>query len=189
MKSGEMLYTPAMLARLTYSHAVYELSERLVSEASTYGDAYRRGALPAEEAAAIVSEAVALLEAAVVADRLRGVSWLAVADALEVPAEAAEMRFAATERRSRDALVFPRRYPENRGLGYTVAPYALEEPERVRNQLVGRAEPPQQRTRPRRAGTRDPRSGCYGGELDRLAHRPGARALGRADQARAAGRR
>ena len=83
-----------MLARLTYSHAAYELSERLVSEVGTYGDAYGRGAFLAEEAATIVSEAMALLEAAVVADRLRGVSWLAVADALELSAEAAEEQFA-----------------------------------------------------------------------------------------------
>jgi hypothetical protein len=34
-----MVYTPAMLARPAYSHAAYELSERLVSEAApTYGD-------------------------------------------------------------------------------------------------------------------------------------------------------
>ena len=78
-----------MLARLAYSDAAYELSERLVSEAGTYGDEYGRGAFLAEEAATIVSEATALLEAAVVADRLRGVSWLAVADALEVSAEGA----------------------------------------------------------------------------------------------------
>ena len=81
-----MRYTPAMLARLTYSFAAYELSERLVSEAGTYGDEYGRGAFLAEEAATIVSEAMVLLEAAVVADRLRGASWLAVADALEASA-------------------------------------------------------------------------------------------------------
>jgi hypothetical protein len=33
-----MRYTAAMLARLTASHAAYELSERLVSEAGTYSD-------------------------------------------------------------------------------------------------------------------------------------------------------
>jgi hypothetical protein len=135
MESSEMRYTPAMLARLTYSWAAFELSERLVSEAGTYGDEYGRGAFLAEEAATIVSEAMCLLEAAVVADRLRGVSWLAVADALEVPAEAAEAEFATAERRFRDALLFPHRYPETGGPGYTVAPYAVEEPERVRNQL------------------------------------------------------
>ena len=130
-----MRYTPAMLARLTYSYAAYELSERLVSEAGTYGDEYGRGAFLAEEAATIVSEAMALLEAAVVADRLRGVSWLAVADALEVSAEGAEERFASAERRFRDALLFPYRHPENGGLGYAAAPYAVEEPGRVREQL------------------------------------------------------
>ena len=130
-----MRYTPAMLARLTYSYAAYELSERLVSEAGTYGDEYGRGAFLAEEAATIVSEAMALLEAAVVADRLRGASWLAVADALEVSAEGAEERFASAERRFRDALLFPYRHPENGGLGYAAAPYAVEEPGRVREQL------------------------------------------------------
>jgi len=135
MESAEMRYTPAMLARLTYSHAAYELSERLVSEAATYGDEYGRGAFLAEEAATIVSEATALLEAAVVADRLRGVSWLAVADALELSPEGSEERFASAERRFRDALLFPHRHPENGGLGYTAAPYAVEQPERVREQL------------------------------------------------------
>lgn len=61
-----------MLARLTYSHSAYELSERLVSEAGTYRGEYGRGAFLAEEAASIVSEARALLDAAVVAGRLRG---------------------------------------------------------------------------------------------------------------------
>jgi hypothetical protein len=135
MQSREMRYTPAMLARLTYSYAAYELSERLVSEAGTYGDEYGRGAFLAEEAATIVSEAMALLEAAVVADRLRGVSWLAVADALETPAQRAEERFASAERRFRDALLFPHRYPENGALGHTAAPYAVEQRERVREQL------------------------------------------------------
>ena len=135
VKSSEMRCTPAMLARLTYSWAAHELSERLVSEAATYGDEYGRGAFLAEEAATIVSEATALLEAAVVADRLRGASWLAVADALAVSAEGAEERFASAERQFREALLFPHRRPENGGLGYTAAPHAVEEPGRVRKQL------------------------------------------------------
>ena len=130
-----MRYTPAMLARLTYSFAAYELSDRLVSEAGTYGDDYGRGAFLSEGAATIVSEAMALLDAAVVADRLRGVSWLAVADALKVSAEGAEERFASAERRFRDALLFPYRHPENGGLGYAAAPYAVEGPGGVREQL------------------------------------------------------
>ena len=56
MCSEEMTYTPAMLARLAYSHAAYELSERLVSEAGTYADEYGRGAFLSEEAATIVSD-------------------------------------------------------------------------------------------------------------------------------------
>jgi hypothetical protein len=135
METTEMRYTPAMLARLAYSHGASELSERLVSEAGTYGDGYGRGAFLAEAAATIVSDAMALLETAVVADRLRGVSWLAVADALGVRADSAEEQFTAAERRFREALLFPHRYPGNGALGYTAAPYAVEEPERVRKQL------------------------------------------------------
>ena len=135
MEHREMRYTPAMLARLTYSYAAYKLSERLVSEAGTYGDEYGRGAFLAEEAAKIASEAMTLLEAAVVADRLRGASWLAVADALEVSGDTAAERFATAERRFRDALLFPHRHPDNGGLGYTEAPYAVEEPEHIREQL------------------------------------------------------
>jgi hypothetical protein len=132
-----MIYTPAMFARLVYSHAAQELSERLVSEAAAYGDEYGRGAFLAEEAATILSEAKALIEAAVVADRLRGVSWLAVAEALEMSAEAAEGRFGSAERQFREMLLFPHRSPENGGLGYTVAPYAVEEPDGVRERLDG----------------------------------------------------
>jgi hypothetical protein len=89
MESSEMRYTPAMLARLAHSFAAYGLSERPVSEASTHGDEYGHTALSAEAATTIVSEAMAMLEAAVVADRLRGASWHAIADALEGSAECA----------------------------------------------------------------------------------------------------
>lgn len=130
-----MTYTPAMLARLAYSHAAQELSERLVSAAAAYGDEYGRGAFLAEEARAVASEANALLEAAVAADRLRGVSWIAVAEALDLSAEAAESQFGSAERQFREALLFPHRSPENGGLGYTVAPYAVEESDRVRERL------------------------------------------------------
>jgi len=74
-------------------------------------------------------------EAAVIADRTRGASWQAVAEALDVPAECARNRFAEREREFREALLFPHRYAENGCLGYTVAPYAVEEPDRVREQL------------------------------------------------------
>lgn len=130
-----MRYTPAMLGRLAYSHAAYELSERLVSEVGTYSDGYGRGAFLAESAFTIISEANALLEAAVVADRLRGASWAAVAEALEVSAEAAEQRFGSAEQLFREAVLFPHRYPESGDLGYTVAPYAVEEPDWVRERL------------------------------------------------------
>ena len=143
-----MRYTPAMLARLAYSYAAYELSERLVSEASTYGDEYGRGAFLAEEAATIVSEATALLEAAVVADRLRGASWPAVADALEMSAEAAEERFASS------------RAPVSRGAAVPAPPSRDRRPRIHRGAVrgrrarsrpraarrLGRRAPPQQRT-------------------------------------------
>jgi hypothetical protein len=124
-----------MLGRLAYSHAAYELSERLVSEVATYSDGFGRGAFLAEEAATVVSEANGLLEAAVVADRLRGASWSAVAEPLGVSAEAAEQRFGSAERLFREAVLFPHRYPETGGLGYTVAPYAVEEPDWIRERL------------------------------------------------------
>lgn len=130
-----MRYTPTMLGRLAYSHAAHELSERLVSEVGTYSDAYGRGAFLAESASTIVSEANALLEAAVVADRLRGASWDAVAEALDVSAEAAQERFAPAERRFHEAVLFPYRNPETGGPGYTAAPYAVEEPDWVRERL------------------------------------------------------
>ena len=46
VSAGRLAEAPAMLARLTYSWAAYELSERLVSEAGTYGDEYGRGDPP-----------------------------------------------------------------------------------------------------------------------------------------------
>jgi hypothetical protein len=135
MDIDKLAYTPPMLARLAYSHAAYELSERLVSEAGTSSDGYGRAAFLTEEALATFLEAEGLLEAAVIADRTRGASWQAVAEALDVPAECARDRFAEREREFREALLFPHRYPENGCLGYTVAPYAVEEPDRVREQL------------------------------------------------------
>lgn len=137
MESNALVYTPAMLARLVYSRAAYDLSERLVSEASTYGDGYGRGAFLTEGAATMFAEARALLEVAVIADRTRGASWCSVAEALEMSAESARERFAHAERGFREVLLFPHRYTENGGLGYTVAPYAVEEPDRVREQLDG----------------------------------------------------
>ncbi len=68
-----------------------------------------RGAFLAEEAVTIASEANALLEAAVVADRLRVASWAAVAEALDMSAEAAQERFGLAERRFREAVLFPHR--------------------------------------------------------------------------------
>jgi len=135
MESNAFVYTPAMLARLGYSRAEYDLSERLVSEASTYGDGYGRGAFLTEGAATMLAEARALLEVAVIADRMRGASWCSVAEALETSAESARERSA--DAGFREALLFPHRYTENGGLGYTVAPYAVEEPDRVREQLDG----------------------------------------------------
>jgi hypothetical protein len=135
MDIDRLAYTPAMLARLVYSHGAHELSERLLSEAATHSDSYGRGAFLTEEALATIVEADALLSAAVVADRTRGASWQAVAEALDVPTECALERFAEREREFRAALLFPHRYPENGALGYTVAPYAVEEPDRVRQQL------------------------------------------------------
>jgi hypothetical protein len=135
MDIDKLAYTPAMLARLAYSHAAFELSERLVSEAATHSDAYGRGAFLTEEALATFSEAEGLLQAAVVADRTRGASWQAVAEALDVSAERARERFAQHEREFREAVLFPHSYTENGALGYTVAPYAVEEPDRVREQL------------------------------------------------------
>lgn len=135
MDIDDLAYTPAMLARLVYSHGAHELSERLVSEAATHSDSYGRGAFLTEEALATSLEAEVLLEAAVIADRTRGASWQAVAEALDVPADQARDRFVDREREFREALLFPHRYPESGCLGYTVAPYAVEEPDRVRQQL------------------------------------------------------
>ena len=129
-----MRYTPAMLARLTYSLAAYELSERLVSEAGTSLTSTDEARFsPRRRRQSRQKPRPCLRRRSW--RRLRGVSWPAVADALEVSAEGAEERFASAERRFRDALLFPYRHPENGGLGYTAAPYAVEQPERVRKQL------------------------------------------------------
>jgi hypothetical protein len=130
-----MDYTSAQLARLAHADAVYELSEHLISHASAYADSYGRGAFLTEEAAQVVTEALKLLIAAVVADRLRGASWSDVGDALDITKQSAHERFAHAERQFREALLFPQRYPEHGGLGDTVAPYAALEPDRVRDRL------------------------------------------------------
>lgn len=121
-----------------------------------------------------------MLEAAIVADRLRGASWLAVGNALDVSADAARERFSSAERRFREALLFPRQHPEKGGLGYAMAPNAAEEPERGQEQLDAWIvwHRWSKRAGSRRAGTGHPRIGCDGRHLDRRADRPGARALG-----------
>jgi hypothetical protein len=66
----------------------------------------------------ILPEAMALT--AVVADRLRGVSWRPAAEALKGSTESADKPFVSTGRAIRDALLFPHRHPENRCLGNAV---------------------------------------------------------------------
>ncbi|MGO9959160.1 MAG: hypothetical protein ACLP50_24860 [Solirubrobacteraceae bacterium] len=129
-----MEYTSARLARLTHADAAHELSERLVSLTSTYADGHGHGAFLTEETAGVLSGAHELLAAAVVADRLRGASWSDVGESLGITKQSAHERFAEAEREFRDALLFPHRQPEH-GLGYTVAPYAVVEPDRVRERL------------------------------------------------------
>jgi hypothetical protein len=131
-----MEYTPKALARLAHADAAHELSERLVAQAATYADGYGRGAYLTEEAATVVRDAIDLLRAAVVADRLRDASWSEVGEALEISKQSAHERFANVEREFREALLFPHRHPEPPpALGYTVAPYAVQEPDRVRERL------------------------------------------------------
>ena len=83
----------------------------------------------------MVTEALQLLIAAVIADRLRGASWSDVGEALDITKQSAHERFADAERQFREALLFPYRCPEHGGLGDTVAPYAALEPDRVRDRL------------------------------------------------------
>jgi hypothetical protein len=129
-----MDYTHGMLARLAHADAACELSERLGAQADPSSDSYGQGAFLTEEAQSIYSEARSLLAAAVVADRVRGASWADVGEALGITRQSAHERFEEAEREFREALLFPHRYPEEGGLGYTVAPYA-EEPDRVRERL------------------------------------------------------
>jgi hypothetical protein len=130
-----MDYTSAQLGRLTHADAAHELSERLVSIASTHVDGYGRGAFLTEEANQVLADARALLAAAVVADRVRGASWAEVGEALGISKQSAHERFGDAEREFRDALLFPHRDGPPGGLGYTVAPYAVEQPDTVRERL------------------------------------------------------
>lgn len=135
MESPAIAYTPAMLARLAHADAACELSEKLASEVGTYADGFGRGAFLTEQAAAVPADARALLQAAVIADRLRGAPWASIAEALDSSPESARERFAQSEQDFRDAILFPYRYCENGSLGSTVAPYAVEEPDHVRERL------------------------------------------------------
>jgi len=124
-----------MLARLAHADDACELSEKLVSEVTTYADGFGRGAFLTEQAAAVLADARAFLQAAVIADRLRHAPWASIAEALDSSAESARERFAQSEQDFRDAILFPYRYCENGSLGSTVAPYAVEEPDHVRERL------------------------------------------------------
>lgn len=83
----------------------------------------------------MLADARAFLQAAVIADRLRGAPWASIAEALDSSPESARERFGQSEQDFRDALLFPYRYSENGSLGSTVAPYAVEEPDHVRERL------------------------------------------------------
>ena len=128
-------YTPAMLARLLHAHTAYEMSERLVSEVSTFADSFGRGAFLTDQSASVLTGAPLLLEEAVIADRLRGASWSDVADALDTSEDKARNEFSVPEQEFRDALLFPYRQGKNGRPIHTVAPYAAEEPDRLRLQL------------------------------------------------------
>jgi hypothetical protein len=130
-----MDYTNAMLARLAHAAAAHELSEQLISAGSADADGYGRGAFLTEATHRISSETRALLAAAVVADRLRGASWAEVGDALGITRQSAHERFGDAEREFREAVLFPHRQPEPVGRGYCVAPYAVEQPDVVRERL------------------------------------------------------
>jgi hypothetical protein len=129
-------YTPRALARLTHSHAAYELAEQLVGIAATYADGYGHGAHLTEEAAGVLREAEELLRTAVVADRLAGHSWADVGEMLGESEQTAHERFAGAERSFYEQLLFPHRQPAAAGmLGWTAAPYAVFEPDRARVRL------------------------------------------------------
>jgi hypothetical protein len=130
-----MDYTHAMLARLAHAAAAQELSEQLISEGSADADGYGRGAFLTEEAHRIYSDTRSLLAAAVVADRLRGASWAEVGDALGITRQSAHERFGDAEREFREAVLFPHRQPGHGGRGYCAAPYAVEQPDVVRERL------------------------------------------------------
>jgi hypothetical protein len=135
MEPRAINYTPAMLARLLHAHTAYEMSERLVSEVSTYADSFGRGAFLTDQSASVLTGAPSLLEEAVIADRLRGASWSDVAEALDTSEDKARNEFSVSEREFRDALLFPRRQGKNGRPSHTVAPFAAEEPDRLRLHL------------------------------------------------------
>jgi len=122
-------------ARLAHAAAAHELSEQLISEGSADADGYGRGAFLTEAAHRVYTDTRALLAAAVVADRLRGASWAEVGDALGITRQSAHERFDDAEREFREAVLFPHRQPEHGGRGYSVAPYAVEQPDVVRERL------------------------------------------------------
>lgn len=176
--------TSARLARLTHAHAAHELSERLVAVTSTYADAYGRGAFHTEEAAQVLSDAQALLAAAVVADRVRGCSWTEVGEALGVSKQSAHERFAGSEREFREAILFPDRQAAPEMPGYTVAPYAVQSPDqgpRAARPLGDRA-PVKQRPRARRARAGHPRTGRDARQLGDRSDGGGARPQPGADR-------
>ena len=100
-------YTPAMLARLLHAHTAYEMSERLVSEVSTYADSFGRGAFLTDQSASVLTGAPLLLEEAVIADRLRGASWSDVAEALGTSEDKARDEFSVWSGSSAMRCCFP----------------------------------------------------------------------------------
>jgi hypothetical protein len=111
------------------------LSDQAVSTAATTSDAWGQGAFFTEEASAIFDAARQLLIDAVVADRERGCSWTDVGESLGITRQSAQERFVADERVFCEAVLFPLRASPNGGLARSVAPYAVEAPDRVGRRL------------------------------------------------------
>lgn len=131
-----MVFSDDGLVRLAHATACRSLADRARGQVTTSATERDRGrGLLIEDAVALVREAERVLQLAVATERARGVSWEGVGDVLEISRQSAHERFSGPVKEIDDGILFPRRDPDDGGLGWWACPDGLEDPEKTAHEL------------------------------------------------------
>ncbi len=133
-----MVFSEDGLMRLAHATACRSLADRARGQVTTSANERDGGrGLLIEDAVALVREAERVLQLAVATERSRGVSWEGVGEVLGISRQSAHERFSGPVKEIDDGILFPRRDPDDGGLGSWACPDGLEDPERTARDLDG----------------------------------------------------